>query len=166
MSCNGGEHDASLIVDSQLRELARVNAWVHDWAERQQLPDRVVHRLDLCSTEVVTNIVTHGGDQAAQHISLHLGWQGEAVALEVEDNGQRFDAREHPWPARATSLHDARIGGWGIPIVRRFSDGLDWRHEGGRNHLTLLFRAGAPPRRSAPTPSAPSAPSAPSTTEE
>lgn len=149
MSPHGGEPEASLIVDSQLRELARVNAWVHDWAERQHLPPKVLHKLDLCSTEVVTNIMNHAGNEGAQHISLRLGWQGEAVALEVEDEGAQFDPREHPQPARATSLRNARIGGWGIPIVRHFSDGLRYRHEDGRNHLTLLFRAGSPARPAA-----------------
>lgn len=140
MSPRGGESDASLIVDTELRELARVNAWVHDWAERQRLPARLAHKLDLCSTELVTNIVNHGRGAAAQHIHLRLGWKGEAVALEVEDEGSRFDPRDVPAPTPPASLMDARIGGWGIPIVRRFSDGLDYRHEHGRNHLTLLFR--------------------------
>ena len=153
MSTHGGEPGASLIVDSQLRELARVNAWVHDLGRQVLALRPVVHRLDLCSTEVVTNIVNHAGVEGAQHISLHLGWQGESVALDVEDDGARFDPRTHPPPPPATSLRDARVGGWGIPIVRHFSDGLRWRHEGGRNHLTLLFRANAPARPAPPTPS-------------
>jgi len=151
MSARGGERNASLTVDNQLRELARVNAWVHDWAEREQLPPKLVHKLDLCSTEVVTNIVNHAGSDGAQRISLRLGWQGRTVALEVEDDGERFDPRAHPAPAPATSLREARVGGWGIPIVRHFSDGLRWRHEGGRNHLTLLFRASAPAHPATPT---------------
>ena len=37
MSANGGEPEASLIVDSELRELPRVNAWVHDWTSPPSL---------------------------------------------------------------------------------------------------------------------------------
>jgi serine/threonine-protein kinase RsbW len=145
MSCAGGEPQASLTVGRELRDLPRVSAWVHDWAERQHLPARVVSNLDLCSTEVVTNIMTHAHGDGTQQILLRLGWQGEDVSLEVEDEGTAFDPRLVPQPAPVTSIHDARIGGWGIPIVRRFSDGLRYRHEGGRNCLTLLFRATAPP---------------------
>ena len=54
-----GEPQASLIVDSELRELPRVSAWVHDWAEQQHLPERIAQNLDLCSAEVVTNIMTY-----------------------------------------------------------------------------------------------------------
>jgi len=145
MASLGGEPQASLTVGSELGEPARVSAWVHDWAEGQRLPPRVALNLDLCSTEVVTNIMTHASSQGAQNIFLRLGWQGQDVALEVEDECREFDPRQVPEPVPATSIDDARIGGWGIPIVRRFSDGLRYSHHDGRNCLTLLFRASAPP---------------------
>ncbi|SCK46439.1 Anti-sigma regulatory factor (Ser/Thr protein kinase) [Variovorax sp. HW608] len=145
MAQAGGEPRASLIVDNALCELPRISAWVHDWAEYQHLPERVAHNLDLCSTEVVTNIMTHAVGDSAQSILLRLGWQGDEVVLEVVDEGSEFDLRQVPEPARPTSLRDARVGGWGIPMVRHFSDGVRYRHEGGRNRLTLLFRAAAPP---------------------
>ena len=144
-SAPGAPQASSLTVGSELGELARVSAWVHDWAEGQQLPARVALNLDLCSTEVVTNIMTHACSRGAQSIFLRLGWQGPDVALEVEDEGRAFDPRQVPEPTPATSIQDARIGGWGIPIVRRFSDGVRYRHQDGRNCLTLLFRATAPP---------------------
>jgi serine/threonine-protein kinase RsbW len=139
-SCDGGPR-AALIVDSELRELARVSAWVRDWAEGQGLSARLASRIDLCSCEVVTNIMTHAAGPAETHITLHLDRQGADVALDVQDEGGRFDPRQVPQPVPATSLQDARVGGWGIPILRRFSDELHYRHEDGRNCLTLLFRA-------------------------
>jgi serine/threonine-protein kinase RsbW len=147
MSTSDREPQASLIVGSELRELSRVSAWVQDWAQRQRLPSRVAQQLDLCSAEAVTNIVAHGGGDEAAHgsIFLRLGWQGDEVALEVEDEGCPFDPLQAPEPAHAGSLEDARIGGWGIPIVRRFSNGMHYRREDGRNCLTLLFRPTVPP---------------------
>lgn len=145
MSPSDRDPRASLIVGSELRELSRVSAWIQDWAESQRLPAKLALKLDLCSTEVVTNIMNYACGDGAQLILLRLGWQGEDVALEVEDEGSKFDPRQVPEPARATSVRDARIGGWGIPIVRNFSDGLRYRHEDGRNCLTLLFRAAKPP---------------------
>jgi len=145
MSHTDGEPQASLTVGRELHDLSRVSAWVNDWAERQHLPAKVASNLDLCSMEVVTNIMSYAGSDGAPCILLRLGWQGEDVALEVEDEGREFDPRLVPQPVPATSIHDARVGGWGIPILRRFSDGLRYRHEDGRNRLTLLFRATAPP---------------------
>jgi serine/threonine-protein kinase RsbW len=146
MPASDREPQASLIVGSELRELSRVSAWVQYWAEQHRLPARVAQHLDLCSTEVVTNIITHAySDAGVQRIALRLGWQGNDVALEVEDQGGRFDPLQVARSAPASNLQDARVGGWGIPIVRRFSDGLYYRREDGRNRLTLLFRPTAPP---------------------
>ena len=146
MSPSGGQPQASLIVGSELRELSRVSAWVQDWAVGQHLPALLAMGLGLCSTEGLTNIMTHASGQgAAPSILLRLGWQDGDVALEVEDEGSEFDPRQTAEPEPATSLEDARVGGWGTPIVRRFSDGLQYRHRDGRNCLTLLFRATAPP---------------------
>jgi serine/threonine-protein kinase RsbW len=139
MSPGDASPQASLTVGSELRELTRVSAWINDWAQTQQLPTRVGQQLDLCSTEVVTNIMTHAPADA-RPIRLRLGWQGRRVALEVEDEGREFNPLQAPEPARAQSLQDARIGGWGIPIVRRFSDDMHYHHRDGCNCLTLFFQ--------------------------
>ena len=73
MSSSDGARQASLTVGRELRDLSRVTAWVHDWAEREHLPSRVVSNLDLCSTEVVTNIMNHARSQvqlSVEHRSL------------------------------------------------------------------------------------------------
>ncbi|HTM27289.1 MAG TPA: hypothetical protein VL225_18950 [Vicinamibacterales bacterium] len=38
------------------------------------------------------------------------------------------------------SLDNARIGGYGIPLLRAFSNGVDYRRDDDRNILTLTFR--------------------------
>ena len=127
---------------NDLSELARVSAWVHAWAERLGVPAQTATRLDLCSTEIVTNIVTHGyTDQAAHEIALRLDRRGNDLALEIQDDGPAFDPRLVEELQPAASLEEARVGGWGIPLVRRFSDGLRYHRSEGRNCLTLIFRA-------------------------
>ena len=60
--------------------------------------------------------------------------------MEIEDDGRAFDPTQSPAPQRAASLDTAQVGGWGIPIIRRFSDGLCYCRERGRNVLKLAFR--------------------------
>ena len=116
-------------------------AWIDAWASSQQLPASVTERLHLCSAEAVTNVIMHAyADGASRPISLTLRREGETVTLEVEDEGSPFDPRERPRPQPATDLEDARIGGWGIPLMRRFSDEMHYRRAGTRNVLTFVFR--------------------------
>lgn len=122
--------------------------WINEWAGQHALSNHLAQRLDLCSTEVVTNVISYAYDDNAEHpIVLRLCRQNELLNLEVEDDGKPFNPLQVPAHAPMTSLEDARIGGWGIPIVRRFSDALDYRHADGKNCLTLSFRcdADAPP---------------------
>jgi serine/threonine-protein kinase RsbW len=131
-----------LIVRNDLSELARVSSWIHVWAQQLGVPAPTAMRLDLCSTEIVTNIVTHGfTDRGPHEIALRLERRGSDLALEIQDDGAAFDPRLVEGLRPPTSLEAAQAGGWGIPLVRRFSDGLRYHRSEGRNCLTLIFRA-------------------------
>lgn len=141
-------------MSNDLSELTRVGAWVHECVERYHLPTRIAERLDLCSTEVVTNIVMHGFTEPGAHqIVLRLDRRDEHLALEIQDDGAPFDPRLAADPQPAAGLADAAIGGWGIQIVRHFSDGWHYCRSEGRNHLTLLFRVTDTGNGPAPRPS-------------
>lgn len=135
---------AHLIVKSELSELGRVSDWINEWAGQHGLSNHLAQRLDLCSTEAVTNIISYAYDDNAEHpIALRLCRQNDLINLEVQDDGKPFNPLQVQEFAPISSLENARIGGWGIPIVRRFSDAADYRHVGGTNCLTLRFRCGA-----------------------
>jgi serine/threonine-protein kinase RsbW len=129
------------VVSNDLSELARVAAWLNDCVGRFQVPVRTAERLDLCSTEVLTNIVQHGFSGSGAHrILLRLERRDEHMALEIQDDGAPFDPRAAADPEPPASLADAAVGGWGIRIVRHFSDEWHYCRSEGRNQLTLLFR--------------------------
>jgi anti-sigma regulatory factor (Ser/Thr protein kinase) len=155
-----GEHasndDAALlVVRNHLAELPRVTAWVHGWVQQHGLPARTAERLDLCATEVVTNIVMHGyAGGASAEISLQLICQDECVTLAIEDDGIPFDPRQVPEPSPAASLEDAAVGGRGIQLVRRFSDQWQYSRLDGRNRSTLVIRLSPPCRSGSSSPQA------------
>jgi len=127
-------------VSNDLSELSRVAEWVNAWAQYHRVPARLAERLDLCSTEVVTNIMMHGYTDGASHqIVLRLDHQDERLAFEVEDDGPAFDPRQVAEPALATSLDEAPIGGLGLPLVRRFSDEWHYSRADGCNCSRLIF---------------------------
>jgi serine/threonine-protein kinase RsbW len=138
---------ACLAISSELSELAHVGAWLNDWTQRHAVPAPMAERLDLCSTEVITNIMAHGyTDRSIHQITVSLDWQGDCLALEVQDDGRPFDPRQAEEPPPAASLEEVAIGGWGLQIVRRFSDEWRYHRANGRNHLTLIFRPALPGR--------------------
>jgi serine/threonine-protein kinase RsbW len=135
-----------LTVTNRLSELGRVSAWIQEWTARNGIPADVAQRLDLCSAELVTNIVSHAfDDNGTEHsICLALCREAEAVRLEIEDDGRPFDpAALDPTPPVPKSIEEARVGGWGLTIVHHIADHLCYRRTDGRNRLTLRQRCRA-----------------------
>ena len=100
------------------------------------------YRLDTGLNEAVTNVISYGYPDGAEHlIRLRLWAHGDIVSLEVEDDGLPFDPlRAEPRPAPHT-LEEAPIGGLGIQLIRAMLDECHYRREAGQNHLTMI----APP---------------------
>ena len=136
-----GAVQPSLIVRNQLSELSRVSDWVYEWARQYRLPDALAQILDLCTAELVTNIISYACDDDAVHpISLSLRMQEDLISLELEDEGKPFDPLENIAHAPRTNLEEGRIGGWGLGIVRHFAEELCYRRADARNRLTIIFR--------------------------
>lgn len=134
-----------ILVSTDLAELERIAAWLEAWAGSHALPASVTERLHLCCVEAVTNIIMHAHPDRGSHpICLRLAHQGGGVALEIEDEGGAFDPLQRPVPQPTADLESARIGGWGIPIMRRFSDEMRYRRADARNVLKLVFRLPPP----------------------
>ena len=134
-----------LVVSNDLSELTRVADWVHAWARQHDVPPRTVERVDLCSTEAITNIVMHAYTDGGSHqIVLRLDRHDDRLALDIQDDGAAFDPHEIDDAPPALSLEDATIGGHGIQLIRRFSDEWHYSRSEERNQSTLVFRLSPP----------------------
>ena len=137
-----------LEIGNRLDELGRATAWLEAFASAEALPAETRYALDVGLNEAVTNVISYAYPDAAEHrILLRLERVGDAVSLEVEDDGAPFDPLQQAPPAPPTTLADAPIGGLGIHLIRSMFDECRYRRENGRNRLTLVAR---PPTRPAP----------------
>ncbi len=105
--------------------------------EQQGVPLQARMRLALVLEEVLMNVVMHGHAHPAGHRTLvQLQVHADGIELGVLDDGQPFDPRSAPTPARPDSVDQARPGGMGVPLIRRFSRSLAYQAGKGRNQLT------------------------------
>lgn len=91
--------------------------------------DRVA-RLAIIVEELAFNLVDHGG---ADEVELVLSHDGTAVEIMLRDSGPPFDPRA----AQTGEAIPERGGGAGIDLVRAWAEILDYRSDGGWNHLNL-----------------------------
>jgi len=98
--------------------------------------------MDLCLTEIVTNCVIHGYapiPAPRDAVIVSFAREGAQVVWRIDDRGVAFDPLAHALEPFPSSLDDAKVGGNGLRLVRRFADQLDYHRESGMNHLTVAF---------------------------
>lgn len=126
-----------IVIANTIDELPRMTAWLLDGATAAGLPPDLVFKLDVCLTEAVFNIISYAYDDARSHdISLDLSRTDHGVRLLIRDDGRPFNLLAASLPAVAESLQDARIGGLGIPLIRKMAH-CQYQRIDGQNVLTL-----------------------------
>ncbi len=89
--------------------------------------------------EITANIIAHGAPDGHElEVCVTLDASRDSIVLTFEDNGVPFDPRNRPDPLPQTSLEEARVGGYGLMLVRRAARSIDYlRTAEGRNRLTV-----------------------------
>jgi anti-sigma regulatory factor (Ser/Thr protein kinase) len=146
------EASSQIVIPAKLEQLRALAQWVARLAAEFCLPSALAHRIDLCLTELVTNLISYGyPDGRVGAVRIGFWRQSEQIMVRIEDDGILFDPTSYEPPALPSSLADAPSGGRGIRLVRHFSDELQHREAAAGNELTLVFRgAGAETHSSVP----------------
>jgi serine/threonine-protein kinase RsbW len=97
------------------------------------------YNAELVFEEVIANVVGHGApDGHALEVRFTLEVRPDSIILTFDDNGVPFDPRGRADPPPQKSLDEARIGGYGLMLVRRVVSSLDYlRTAEGHNRLTV-----------------------------
>jgi anti-sigma regulatory factor (Ser/Thr protein kinase) len=139
MSAQTSSH---IILGADVQELERLSGWIGKLIETHDLPSPLSSHLELCLTEIVTNILSHGYAQASapkDAVIVSFTRERAQLVVQIEDSAVAFDPVAHALPPLPTSLEEARIGGSGLRLVRQFAHRLDYRRVGGVNRLTMVF---------------------------
>lgn len=99
------------------------------------LPEEMVADLKLALTEAVSNSVRHAYAGGAGSVSIAYELSGDALAVEVVDDGKGFD------PERPPELEGEELteGGLGIAIIRTIADEFELHSRPGVRGSRLRF---------------------------
>jgi anti-sigma regulatory factor (Ser/Thr protein kinase) len=119
-------------------ELVPLNQGLTEVWQRHGLNAKVVRDLNLAIEEIVTNIISHAFSDNREHIiRVRLDVEPAEVRVEVEDDGRPFNPLEAPDADTTSPLEERPIGALGIHLVRKLTDGLDYKRQADKNLLTL-----------------------------
>lgn len=140
VDASGTGRRLSLELRATPQEVMRGVEALQQFAGAQGLPERVIFGLALALEECGSNIVNHALQRDPQrtfHVALESA--GGEFLIELRDQGPEFDPTTAA--ARSPQAEDDDLpGGWGIQLVRRYTDEVRYRRESGENILRLIKR--------------------------
>lgn len=115
-------------------EVRRARAFALSIADDAGFSERQTQNLHLVIEEAVANIVNYSG---ATMMELRAWQEDGRLYVSFTDDGIPFDPTRHPEPDLTQPIATRAIGGLGIHYIRKMSDGVAYRREGGKNILTV-----------------------------
>lgn len=121
-----------------LSELDKLHLNLEEMGTSLGLSKEDVFRISLAMEEVVSNIISHGYSDTADHwIKITISHQRGTLIFRIEDDGIPFNPCGVEAPDLACPLEERRIGGLGCHIMRCLMDDIDYQRRGNKNVLTI-----------------------------
>jgi serine/threonine-protein kinase RsbW len=130
-----GMRSVRLRVPARAEYIALARLALSGLADIVALSDELVADLKLALTEAVSNSVRHAYADGAGFVSIAYELTGDALAVEVVDDGNGFDP-ERPPQIEGEELTE---GGLGIAIIRTIADEFELHSQPGVRGSRLRF---------------------------
>ncbi|HXJ57420.1 MAG TPA: ATP-binding protein [Verrucomicrobiae bacterium] len=130
----------TLELQATPEEVMRAVDALEDFCQAEQLPKSVTFGLTLALEECGSNVINHALQRDAnQTFRVTVERTAGEIVIELRDRGPEFD------PTKAVekdASDEDSPGGWGIQLVRRYTDEARYQREAGQNILRLSKRLG------------------------
>jgi len=128
----------NLRIENDLNALDEMSIWVAESCKSLGFSDALSFRLDLVANEAVANAISYGYPAGARgEIALRLGTADGNAVLEIEDDGIEFNPLQLAEQPPPQSLEESRVGGLGVPLIRKSMAQCEYQRRAGRNLLIL-----------------------------
>lgn len=128
----------TLELNGTPQEVMRAVEALEVYGEEKEVPAKILFGLTLALEECGSNIVNHAlhGDPERTFRVTFIHTDREMI-IELRDSGIAFDPTLAP-PGGGIADDDEPPGGWGIFLVRKYTDGMHYSRDNGENVLRLV----------------------------
>lgn len=122
-----------------LENIAAATAFVEAELETADCSPKAQMQIDVAMDELFGNIARYAyapgeGDAA---VGIDVDAETRTARITLTDTGVPFNPLEAAEPDLKATAENRPIGGLGIFLVRKMMDGMEYRHEDGKNILTV-----------------------------
>lgn len=137
---NSEQHEISISIAPEFREIDRLNAELSTFAEQNGVPKGQVQKLEIAMDDLVNNIISYGIEDHHEHaIDVSCRKLSDRLVVEVSDGGKPFNPFADIRVDTSASIDDRKIGGLGRLLVRELMDEVDYERRRGKNVVKLIM---------------------------
>lgn len=128
-----------LRLEASVDNLERVQAFVEQGLEELSCPLKIQMQISLAVEEIFVNIALYAYAPGTGEVAVSLERTGEpgAVILRFTDRGTPYNPLAKEDPNTHLPAEEREIGGLGILMTKKLTDGMDYEYRDGQNILTL-----------------------------
>lgn len=130
-----------LELPAELASIGIVTDAVNELLDEVGCPIKAVMQIDVAIDEIMSNIALYAYDGEGS-VEVAFEADTDSATIVFSDRGRPYDPLAAEAPDLGKPLDEREPGGLGIFIVRKTMDEISYRHEDGRNVLTVrkLFK--------------------------
>ncbi|MFW5973374.1 MAG: ATP-binding protein [Bacteroidota bacterium] len=127
-----------LTIPSATQYLAEVRRFVEKRARTAGLPDDVVDQFKLAVDEACSNVIEHAYAGEASHtIDIKVVSNAARFTVLIRDQGRSFEPQHYRSPDLFDLVQHRKDGGFGVHLMRRLMDRVEYRRRGSVNEVSL-----------------------------
>lgn len=132
------ESNVSLRLKNDVSELNRLSDAVEEFGHIHRLPPKAIFELNLALDEIITNIISYGYSDEAEHdIYIDFNFDLEQLIVSITDDGVAFDPFTLMPPDLDMPAEEREVGGLGFHFVRTVMNKVEYIRDKNCNVLTL-----------------------------
>lgn len=131
----------TVTIPSATRYLARVRRFVDKQATAAGLSERAVDEVRLAVDEACANAIEHAyGGRETGRVEVTTEQAPGRFTVIIRHTGVPFDPAAYHPPDINRSIHERRKGGFGVALMHRLVDTVEYRRRGGTSEVCLVKR--------------------------
>lgn len=136
------KREAEITVDASLEQIPAVTAFVNAHLEKMDCPEKARKQIDVVIDELLSNIAnySYGSGTGKATVRFEAEDGGKTATITFIDSGKKYDPLSKEDPDVSLSANEREVGGLGIFMVKKMTDGINYEYRDGKNVLTVKKR--------------------------
>jgi len=128
----------TLTIPSSTRYLEKVRDFIETHAVEAAFSEQAVEQLKIAVDEACTNVIEHAYKGQSEHpIDIAIIIKPDRFTVRIRDEGVQFNPAGYHEPNLVEFAQRRKAGGFGVHIMRRLMDSVEYRKRGKVNECRL-----------------------------